>query len=427
VSAAIGDINLIITADAEVEAINVVEVKSKASGEIISLPWESGDHVEEGAVLAQLDTRTVLTQLSQAEADLEVARANIELMQKTLERKKDLREKGLISEEEYDRAVLEARQAEAALVAAQAQKENADERLEDTTLRAPFSGVILDKHVEEGQIIASGTSLYSAGTTLLTLAELSRVRIVANIDETDVGSIREGVDVSITVDAFPEKSYRGRVLKVEPRATLEQNVITFPVVTEIDNADGKLFPGMTAEIEIVAEERNSVLTLPSEAVYDAKTIRILAAQFDVTIPNAPNAGGQTKPGQPGQKPAPGAGGGPGGRPNLPREQMMQMRAGVAQGGGDPQARQRMPGVGSGEQAGMTGKPSIGFVLLKRGDSLEVKRVLTGLNNYEQVEILRGIGEGDEVLLVTQSRALLDQQRFRERFQQSRGMPGTRSR
>ena len=427
VSAELGNISLIITADGEVEAINVVEVKSKASGEIISLPWESGDYVKEGDVLAQLDTRTVLTQLSQAEADLEVAKANIELMRRTLKRQGDLRNKGLISEEEYDRTVLETRQAEAALVAAEAQKENADERVEDTTLRAPFSGVILDKQVEEGQIIASGTSLYAAGTTLLRLADLSRVRIVANIDETDVGRIREGVGVTITVDAFPDQTFHGEVQKVEPRAILEQNVITFPVVTEIDNPDGKLLPGMTAEVEIVAEERNNVLTLPSDAVYDAKTIRLFASQFGLEVPETPRpgAGGPAAAGQSVENAEPGAGRGPGAQTGMTREQMMQMRARFAREGRTPPFMQGSAGAGSTGLAGTVGKPGVGFVLLKKGDSLEVKRVITGLNNYEQVEILRGITAGDNVLLVTQSRALLEQKLFRERFQQSRGIPGTR--
>jgi len=420
VAAERGDIRLVISADGQVEAINIVEIKSKASGEIIHLPWESGDRVREGEVLAQLDPTTAKTTLRQAEADLEVAKAKVELMKKTLERKRKLLEKGLISEEDYDRAVLDSRQAEAELVSAETRKENADEKLKDTTVRAPISGIILEKRVEEGQIIASGVSLYSAGTTLLSLADLSKVRVVANIDETDVGRIHEGVDVTITVDAYPQEVFHGKVLKIEPRAVLEQNVITFPVVTEITNPSGKLLPGMSAEMEVVADERRQVVCLPSEAVYDTKSLHILAAELGVDLPEA----------QTGNLRAPSTAKPDGGKPIDPRSPKAgevspgRQRRGLA---APPGGRFHAEGAG-GRAAGAAFSNSRfapRYVLLEKDGKLEARRVLTGLDNYEKVEILKGIEEGDRVLLVTQSRALQDQQRFKERFRQMRGMPGTK--
>jgi HlyD family secretion protein len=257
-----------ITAEAtgQVEPIRQVEVKSKASGEILRLYADIGDKVDPGTLLADIDPRDVRNGFDQAEADLEVARARVDISDAQLQRSTELLEAGVITQQEYEGQRLDYANARASLVKAETNLELAELRLSDVTIRAPISGTILTRNVEEGTVIQSASSNVSGGTTLFVMANLDEMQVRTLVDETDVGQIRAGLTASVQVEAFPGRTFQGVVEKIEPQATVQQNVTMFPVIVRLDNRQGLLKPGMNAEVETLLVERPEVLVVPNNAV-----------------------------------------------------------------------------------------------------------------------------------------------------------------
>ncbi len=257
-----------ITAEAtgQVEPIRQVEVKSKASGEILRLSADVGDNVGPGTLLAEVDPRDVRNSHDQAVADLEVAQARVDISQAQLERSNELLEGGVISQQEWESSRLEYANARAALVKAETNLELAELRLSDVTIRAPITGTILTRNVEEGTVIQSASSNVSGGTTLFIMANLEELQVRTLVDETDVGQIRAGLTASVQVEAYPGQVFHGEVEKVEPQAVTQQNVVMFPVIVRLDNREGFLKPGMNAEVEMLLVERPNVLMVPNNAV-----------------------------------------------------------------------------------------------------------------------------------------------------------------
>ena len=260
--------NMRITAEAtgEIEPIRKVEVKSKASGEILELYVDSGDKVEPGALLARVDPRDVRNAHDQAQADLEVAKARMKISEAQLARSEELFRSEVMTAQEYESRQLEHANAQAALVRATTNLELANLRLTDVTIRAPMSGTILEKLVEHGQVIQSATGNVSGGTTLLIMANLDDVRVRTLVDETDVGQLAPGMPATVSVEAFPDRAFRGQIEKIEPQATVVQNVTMFPVIILLDNRAGLLKPGMNAEVEVLVDERMAVVAVPNNAV-----------------------------------------------------------------------------------------------------------------------------------------------------------------
>jgi HlyD family secretion protein len=257
-----------ITAEAtgQVEPIRQVEVKSKASGEILRLHADVGDEVEPGALLAEIDPRDVRNSYDQAQADLEVAKARLEISQAQLRRSQELIAAGVITEQEHESATLDFANSQASLVKAETNMELAELRLQDVTIRAPGSGTILTRSVEEGTVIQSASSNVSGGTTLFIMADLSEMQVRTLVDETDMGQIKAGLTASVQVEAFPGRTFEGYVEKVEPQAVVQQNVTMFPVIVHLDNRSGLLKPGMNAEVEMLLAERSDALVVPNNAV-----------------------------------------------------------------------------------------------------------------------------------------------------------------
>ncbi|MFC1659971.1 efflux RND transporter periplasmic adaptor subunit [Gemmatimonadota bacterium] len=257
-----------ITAEAtgQVEPIRQVEVKSKASGEVLRLHQDVGDEVEPGALLAQIDPRDVRNSYDQAEADLQVARARLEISRAQLGRSQELMEAGVITEQEHESTTLDYANSQANMVKAQTNMELAELRLQDVTIRAPGSGTILTRSVEEGTVIQSASSNVSGGTTLFIMADLSEMQVRTLVDETDIGQITAGLQASVQVEAFPGRTFQGYVEKIEPQAVVQQNVTMFPVIVRLDNRLGLLKPGMNAEVEMLLAERTSALVVPNNAV-----------------------------------------------------------------------------------------------------------------------------------------------------------------
>jgi RND family efflux transporter MFP subunit len=268
VTAERGPFRVAVTASGLVRPIDRIELKSKASGEVTKLPIEVGDRVEEGALVAQLDQVEEKAALAQAEADLVIARAELALAEKNFERRQQLFSSNVISKEQQDETELELAVARSRLVQATTSLERAHERMEDTVISAPVAGVILQKYVERGQIIASGVSNVGGGTPIADIADMRKVQIEAGVDEIDIGKIEVGQTASVQAEAYPEHAYQGQVVRIAPEARVEQNVTLFDVIVEVGNTDGNLKSQMNASVEIVIENRPDVLTIPVAALQE---------------------------------------------------------------------------------------------------------------------------------------------------------------
>ncbi|HUR96369.1 MAG TPA: efflux RND transporter periplasmic adaptor subunit, partial [Gemmatimonadales bacterium] len=249
-----------------VQPDTTVEVKSKASGEVLRLNAETGQLVKRGALLVHIDPRNARNALAQAQADLSVAQAKLTNATSQKRRADELFQTQSITEQEHEQALLDFADASAQVVRSRVAVDNARIQLEDTDVRAPITGTIIEKTVERGTVIASATSNVSGGTTLLKMADLNLVQVRALVDETDVGKVQPGQLTTITVDAFPNRTFDGTVLKIEPQAIVEQNVTMFAVLIKLQNRGGLLKPGMNAEVQIKIANRDSVNAVPTAAL-----------------------------------------------------------------------------------------------------------------------------------------------------------------
>lgn len=260
--------NMRITAEAtgSVEPVRSVEVKSKASGEVLRLYVDVGDYVEPGTLLATIDPRDVDNAFEQAVADLGVAEAKMEISRAQLGRSEQLFEAGVITQQEFESQRLDFANSQASLVKSQFNKELRELQKQDVTIRAPAAGTILTRNVEEGNVIQSASGSVSGGTALFIMANLAEVQIRVLVDETDMGQIKAGLEASVQVEAYPGRTFPGVVEKMEPQAVNQQNVTMFPVIVRLDNSSGLLMPGMNAEVETLLVERPNVLVVPNNAV-----------------------------------------------------------------------------------------------------------------------------------------------------------------
>ena len=272
--------DIVVSAEAAgvVEPILVVDVKSKASGEIMELSAETGDIVRQGELLVRVDPRDPTNAVAQAEADLDVARAQLANAEATKRRADQMFQSQLISEQEHESANLTYANARAQQVRAERALQTARDQLDDTNVRAPITGTIIQKSVERGQVIASATREVSGGTVLLRMADLNEVQVRTLVDETDIGKIQPGMRATITVDAYPNRPFEGSVLKIEPQSQTTQNVTMFPVLIRIANEQGLLRPGMNAEVEVHIGQRQAVLAIPNAAL---RTTRDVASAAQV--------------------------------------------------------------------------------------------------------------------------------------------------
>lgn len=253
-----------------IEPINVVEVKSRSSGQIVEMPVETGTLVRPGALIVQLDTRDVQNQFDQAKADLEASEKSLEVAEQAKNRSDELVKSGVITKQENEQAGLSYQNALSSIVRARTNLDLAQQRLDDARVTAPVQGTIIEKPVALGQVIQSGTSTAGGGTTIVKMADLTKVRARALVNETDIGQVQPGQEATVVVDAFPDRPFRGTVEKIEPQAVVQQNVTMFPVLVSLENREGLLMPGMNGEVSIVSQRRENVLAIPNEAI---RTVR----------------------------------------------------------------------------------------------------------------------------------------------------------
>ena len=260
--------NIIVSAEANgsIQPIQIVDVKSRASGQILEMRAQTGDMVKKGDTLVKVDRRDPTTSFNQAQADLEVATAQAANATAQKRRADQMFQNGVLSEQDHDNATLTDANARAQLVRAQAGLQSAQDALTDCNVLAAVDGTILTRKVEAGAVITSAVRDVSGGTVLLQMADLTTVEVQALVDETDIGKVQPGMPVIITVDAYPNRQFTGTVLKIEPQSTVTQNVTMFPVLVYIPNPDGLLRPGMNAEVAIQIGQRDGVLAIPTAAL-----------------------------------------------------------------------------------------------------------------------------------------------------------------
>ena len=274
-------LELSIEASGIIEAISSVEIKSKASGEILLLGAEVGDLVKKGSFLGQIDQRTPKNILDQAKSDLEASRVRLENAKSQYDRGKELHAKGSISDKDYEDIQESFAQAKSTVVRTEVSYENAKIALDDTIVRSPVQGTIISRPVEVGQVISSPTSAVGGGTVLMTMADLSKVRVRALVDEIDVGKVSIGQTVSIKVAAYRDKEFFGTVSKIEPLAKIEQNVTTFPVLIDIDNNENLLLLGMNTDVVIEVLNKNVTLSTPTMSLRTRKDIYSAATILNI--------------------------------------------------------------------------------------------------------------------------------------------------
>jgi HlyD family secretion protein len=480
-----GDLDLTVSANGVVQPINKVDVRSKASGQILELNAEEGLNVRKGDLLVALDQTTTKNDYEQSKADLASAQQQLSQAENAARRSQQLYEKKLISDQDLDQSKLDLVRAQSQLVRANAALSSAEDKLRDTRILAPINGIILSRSVDLGQIIASAVSNVGGGTVLVTVADMDEVYVLTNVDEVDIGKVTIGQRANVVADAFPDDSFNGEVVRIAPLGKSQQNVTTFSVVIIVKNIGGKLKAGMSASVDIEIFRRQNIVLVPNEALKDPSSEpgRALLASYRMD-PDSMGGKGQDKKELVAEV---------GGKNGTKQEKEMnldemrrvmengspaergkmrdQMRARVQKM--SPEERQKMfaqfqRGMGNPGQGGMVGgampgggmPPGSGemmfgggptglgeqggasslrrrrqsrlndakevkerIVLAKQGGQFIPRLVKIGATNFDHAEVLEGLREGDTIQYTTISRAKIAAEQMNERMRSMQGLGG----
>ena len=264
-TAAVAPANIMnsITATGTIEPVTSVTVGTQVSGIVSKLYVDYNSVVKKGQVIAELDKTNLMSQLNTAKTQLATAQSQLNYQTANFNRYKTLYQKGLVAADDFDNAKLSYTQAKEQVASAKEEVQRAQTNLGYATITSPIDGVVLSKSVEEGQTVAASFST----PELFTIAQdLTNMQVVADVDEADIGDVKEGERVSFTVDAYPDDTFEGTVKQVRQEATTNNNVVTYEVVISAPNADLKLKPGLTANVTIYTAERKGVLSVQSKAL-----------------------------------------------------------------------------------------------------------------------------------------------------------------
>ena len=252
-----------VTATGTIEAVTSVTVGTQVSGIVNKLYVDYNSQVKKGQVIAELDKTNLLSELNTAKANLASATSNLSYQAANMNRYQTLYKKGLVSADEYENALLTYRQAKEQVASSKESVLKAQTNLGYATITSPIDGTVISKSVEEGQTVAASFNT----PELFTIAkDLTNMQVVANVDEADIGGVKEGDRVTFTVDAYPDDTFEGTVKQVRLEATTTNNVVTYEVVISAPNADLKLKPGLTANVTIYTQERSGVLAVANKAL-----------------------------------------------------------------------------------------------------------------------------------------------------------------
>lgn len=455
-----GDLNLSVSANGVVQPINKVEIKSKASGQILELNFVEGQSVKKGELLIALDQTLTKNDYDQAKADLALAEASLAQSENNYKRAQGLFEKKLISPQELDQSKVDYVKAQSQLVKAKAALSSAEDRLRDTRIVAPISGVILTKNVDPGQIIASGVSNVGGGTILATVADMDEVNVETNVDEVDIGKVKVGQQAKVVADAFPDDSFSGEVVRIAPLGKTQSNVTTFNVIILVKNIGGKLKAGMSTSVEIEIFRRQQVLLVPNEALKDphseaGKTLlasvqqngeaekKGVAKTDSTKKESAGDANGEKMDFRAMREKM----------QNAPPEERQKLQAQLRQqfqerlakmspeerqnffsrtqqrngggfsmfgGGGDAGGAMRQRRE---SQVGNENEVKQRVIVLKEGEQLLPKLIKVGASNFDYSEVIDGLAEGDSIQITTISRAKIAAEQMNDRMRSMQSMGG----
>ena len=386
-----GDVAEVVGSTGALQAVQTVQVGSQVSGTIQELGADFNSKVAKDQVIARLDPSLFQARLGQAQANLMAAKANADKARTAQEdarlkrdRAETLFQQQLLPQNDletaratYEGAVSGVKAANAAVTQAAASVNQAQVDLEHTIIRAPISGVVIGRSVDVGQTVAASLQ---APTLFVIANDLTHMQVLASVDEADVGRVREGAEVTFRVDAFPERTFRGRVEQVRLQPTVVQNVVTYNAIISVDNPGQILMPGMTATVSVISQKREGVLRIPAAA------LRFRPEGF--TAPTA-GAGGPRVPGAGG-----GRGGGRGGQRGTPPS---PGAAATTSDAAPADVADGRSGSAADESGG--GRPGLVFVLGPDG-APQPRRVRLGLSDGQYNEVVSGLEEGAVVIVGT---------------------------
>ncbi len=447
--------DIVVTASAlgVIQPILTFSVKSKAWGEILAMPVQTGDEVKKGQLLARIDPRLPRNNLAEAQAALAKAAAQLTNATAQLQRSQALFRSQAIAETDYDQARLAFATADAAVVTAKANLQTAADAMEDTQVRAPINGTVLALNAGRGTVISSPT--LGGGTVILKMANLDTVQDSALVLETDVGRIQPGLPATVTVDAYPNRTFDGTVAKIEPQAQVVQNVTMFPVLVNIPNPQRLLRPGMNTELRIHTGQREGVLAIPNAALRTQRDVASAASvlgldpqavqeQLAVAAPQSDQAGASAA-GDGGAHPATAAVAAPA-TFTTPSGRVITLPPGVTAAQVQAAITKRMSGAAldATERAllarvfGQAPRPPAGgpartpgaasyLVFALRAGKIVAVPIKTGLTDQDHIEVRAGLTDQDTVLVLPSASLVQAQQQFRQRFQNvtGGGLPGLR--
>jgi len=394
-----GEIVQAVTVNGQIVPVKNVQVGSQVSGIITDINVDFNSHVTNGQVIAKIDPSTYQQNITQADAELENAKAALEYAQLSFNRAKELRAAELVSASDYDKTVVDLHQAQAVVRTREAALNKAKVDLERTTIYAPDDGIVISRAVDVGQTVAAS---FNTPTLFQIAHDLREMRIEAMVSEADVGGVEEGQDVKFNVDAFPNRQFVGKVSQVRFAPITNQNVVNYTAVVVVNNEDLKLRPGMTATASIVTGERKDVLKIPNAALRYRPTEDLIAGKGTNNAAK-PKESAEGKAVAADQAPRPqwggASGGGGGGGMNaeerrkrwesMTPEQQEQFRARMRQGGGGG-GRQRPEGP-------VTRTVYVFDKSSADSEKLKPITIKTGLSDGNFTEVLDGLKEGDVVV------------------------------
>ena len=283
--AAPANIQIGVTATGTIEPVTSVTVGTQVSGIVSRIYVDYNSVVKKGQVIAELDKTNLTSELNTAKANLASAQSSLNYETDNYKRYKTLYSKGLVSADEYESAKLSYEKALQTVVSQKEQLTKAQTNLGYATITSPIDGVVLSKAVEEGQTVAAS---FNTPELFSIAKDLKDMRVIADIDEADIGEVKEGENVKFTVDAFPNDTFEGVVTQVRQEATTTNNVVTYEVVISAPNADLKLKPGLTANVTIFTAEKNNVLSVPSKALRYTPTVETIGKKYKIQDCNGKN-------------------------------------------------------------------------------------------------------------------------------------------
>ena len=442
------DVVVTVISQGLIRPVLLFSVKSKAWGEIVGQPVVTGDEVNKGQLLTTIDPRLPQNNLVQAQASVGKAHAQVDNAKAQLTRSEALFKSGALAETDYERAKLAFATANAAAVDAEANLQTAKDAMEDTRVRAPITGTVLELDAVRGTVISSPT--LGGGTVILKMASLDSVQDSALVAETDVARVQPGMPATVNVDAYPNHPFQGTVAKILPQGQVVQNVTMFPVLIAVSNPGHRLRPGMNTDVRIPTGRRQGVLAVPNAALRTARDVGSAAGLLgldsltvaqQLAAAQAADSGGRA-----GRDTAAAGGGGgaqtvtlPNGRtvtlpPGVTSEQFQAVLKRMRSGGEPTPAARGLLGSVFGraprpkfrqQRQSRNNQSYVVFAL--RDGKLVVAPIKTGLTDQDFVEVTSGLTERDTVLVLPSASLVQAQQQFKQRFQNvtGGGLPGLR--